>query len=131
MRQHAGCGHKPCVRQVQRFGRQMAGRSGFFRNPAARALGVPCSRAHAVHQIGAVVGVSRHAGVYAFQPMIPPAQRFLQKTDARFGHREMRIFVNPWPHNAFGIRQRLDQLGDGVFIGIAPATDGKNPRFDI
>ena len=115
---------------MQRFGRQMGGGPRVLGDPAALAFQIPCGRAHAVHQVGAVVGIILNAGIDPLEPFVPPAQGFLKKADARFGGGEMGVFMDPWADDALGPRQGLHQLRHGVLIGVAPAANGQHLGLD-
>ena len=84
-----------------------------------------------LHHIIAVVRIARDAGRGVLQPLVPPAQRLLQETDARGRHGEVRIFVRPWSDDGLaGGAQALHQARHGVGIGIVPAADHQCRRFD-
>ena len=64
------------------------------------------------------------AGFYSFQPVIPPAQAFLQETDLRTGLGEMRILVGPGSDQPLARPFEIGQQpADGVGIAIGPSTD--------
>ncbi|OIQ73124.1 hypothetical protein GALL_452430 [mine drainage metagenome] len=100
-------------------------------NPAPRAVVIPRGGPHPVHQIGAIGRVALHPGLDPLQPAIPPAQRFLQKSDAGSGHREMRIFMYPRPDNPLHRpRDILHQRGHRVLVTVAPAAHRQHRRRD-
>ncbi len=72
-----------------------------------------------------------HAGIDALQPIIPPAQDFLEESDLGPGKCKVRIGVCPWPDETLaGHLQLLEQARDCILITIGPATDRIDRALD-
>ena len=104
---------------------------GRFGDPASRPLRVvgrggdeillPPAQHRAVH--GAVVR--------PLQPVVPPADRVLQKAVGRSGRGEMRVFVRPRSDQAAPwTGQARQHARDRVAVGVGPATDQVDGRAD-
>src|SRR5947208_6840025 len=92
---------------------------------------MPARRAHTVHHIGSVSGIVLDAGLRALQPMVPPAQRFLQEADGWTGPGIVRVFVDPRAHNALDWRLDVgDEMRDRVAVAVMPAADGQHGCLD-
>src|SRR3546814_2977357 len=94
-------------------------------DPAPGTMRVIGGRPRALLEIDPVLRLLHHAGVDALEPLIPPAQRFLEEADPRLGHGEMRVFVHPGPDQPL---LRAGEIGQHAWhrvgIAVAPAADG-------
>ena len=71
------------------------------------------------------------AGVDAFEPVVPPAQRFLQKPDRRTRARHMRPAMGPGADQRFfGRAHVFDQRKNIARITVLPAADRIDRRRD-
>ena len=96
-------------------------------HPSARNVGHRRARPSHVHDVGAMRGVPGHTGVDALEPLIPPAQGFLQKPDARLGHGKVRVLVRPRTDDAFDRRLHTGhEARHGVGVRVVPAADGQH-----
>src|ERR1700747_2531488 len=72
-----------------------------------------------------------HARIDALQPIIPPTQDFLEKSDLGSGKCKVRIGMCPRPDETLaGHLQPLEQAWDGILITIGPTTDGIDRALD-
>ena len=83
------------------------------------------------HDVGAKRRVLLDAGLRAFEPAVPPAQRLLQKADARFGHGKVRVLMRPRADDALHrALHRSHQTRHRIGIGVVPAAKSQYRRFD-
>ena len=126
-----GLGRQACTIEVVALNRVAVAGPHLVAHPAPGDVADARARGLQVHHIGAKRGVVFHAGGRVFEVAVPPAQRFLQKADARLGHGKVRVFVRPGANNAFD--RRLDaahQTRHGVGVGVVPAAHGQHGGFD-
>ena len=106
-------------------------RPGAVAHPAPANMRHAGARARYVHDVGAKRRLLLHARGRVFEPAVPPAQRFLQKADARLGHRKVRVLVRPGPDDALDRRlYRAHQAWHGIGIGVVPAAHGQYGGLD-
>src|SRR5262245_29491427 len=88
-------------------------------------------RLYAFRHPSAQHGLIHHAGIDAFEPIIPPPQQLLQEADLRSGKCKMRITMRPRSDETLARhRQSLEQAWNCIGIGIGPATDGVHRTLD-
>src|SRR5699024_9323182 len=102
-------------------------RPGRFTDPAAGPFPVHGLRWHAFLQPGPQLRFVHDARLFAFEPPVPEAERFLQETDGRAGHTEVRVQVPPGANQAEArTAQVFEQAGNGVRVRVCPAADGEH-----
>ncbi len=77
------------------------------------------------------LGIAGDAGIVPLQPLIPPAQGFLQEAGGRSRQAVMRIGMTPGPDPA--LHRRLDMFAEPrhrVGIAVLPTAHGKDGAFD-
>ena len=117
--------------QVQAALLQPVGRPDLIADPAPGNVRDGRTGPARVHDVGAKGRILVDAGIDALEVAVPPAQRLLQKTDARLGHGEMRVLVRPGADDAPGGRlQRAHQARHRIGVGIVPAAHGQHGGVD-
>src|SRR5579862_8420578 len=72
-----------------------------------------------------------HARVDALEPMVPPAQDFLEKADLGPGKRKVRVGMCPWADETLTrYLESREQPRDRILITIRPTTDGIDRALD-
>src|SRR6185437_4874038 len=106
-------------------------RPGVGADEPARPLVMRGRRSHRVLYPGAQHRLLHDAVVDPLQPVVPPAQRFLQEPDRGQRRGGLRPGVAPRPDQSLaGTAETLQQPRDGIGVAVLPAADGVNRGRD-
>ena len=109
--------------QVQLFNRHCLRRPFILRHPPPQSTFQMRARLDALLHPHAHARLGHDAGVFAFQPVIPPAQALLHKANLRAGHGAHRVLVRPWANQRLAwCAQRSQQAQHRIAVAVGPAA---------